>query len=262
MAEAMRLAEYPSDEMRDERQACPKSVSRLQVYVQKEHVNPAEPAIGRIFEDGNSMDCRISPAVDRDMLATQMIWLSPFFIKSIESGGGALIHGALAERHGAGVIFAGPGGIGKTTVSRRLAKPWQSLSDDMTLIERDANGAYWAHPWPTWSSFMWGGKGETWNVSCAVPLRAIFILEQADHTRLQETGSGQAAMLLQEVADQASFFAYDNIDLNRARRHRLDRFKSVCSISQKVPTCILHTSLIEPFAGKLEQFIEKPIHVA
>jgi SynChlorMet cassette protein ScmC len=251
IAAAMGLAEHEWDEG----QAGMRPVSQLQVYVQKE--NSSFPGAGKVFEDGDSIVCRIDPAVDRDMLATQMIWLSPFLIQSIESRGGALIHGALAERHGCGAIFAGRGGVGKSTVSGRLPYPWRSLSDDMTLIDRDADGAYWAHPWPTWSRFMWGGEGGIWNVQYAVPLRAIFILEQADHTMLQDAGTGQAAMLLQEVADQASFFAYDNIDRNRARRHRLDRFNSVCAIAKKVPTGILHTSLTVPFADEIERFIGK-----
>jgi SynChlorMet cassette protein ScmC len=253
MAAAMGLAEHRWED----RQAGLQSVAQLQVFVQKEPVNPSLPGAGRIFENGNSIDCRIGPAIDRDLLAAQMIWLSPFFIQAIESSGGALIHGALAERNGAGVIFAGPGGIGKTTICKRLPHPWRCWSDDMTLIERDASGAYRAHPWPTWSRFMWGGEGGTWNVQSSVPLRAIFILEQSGQTRLQKTGTGQSAMLLQEVADQASFFAYDNIDCNQARRHRLDRFNSICSIAQKVPTGILHTNLDTPFADTIENFIDK-----
>jgi SynChlorMet cassette protein ScmC len=252
MAAAMELSEHPWSEGRP----CLEPVSRLQVYVQKEPLRDCLPGAGKIYENGSSMDCHIGPAVDLDLLATQMIWLSPFFVRSIESRGGALIHGALAERNGSGVIFAGPGGIGKTTVSKRLPHPWRSLSDDMTLIECDANGDYRAHPWPTWSRFMWGGDGGTWKVQKSVPLRAIFILEQAVHTRLQQTGNGQAVMLLQEVADQASFFAYDSIDRNRARRYRIERFNSICAISQKVPVPILHTSLSSPFADAIKPFIE------
>ncbi len=196
----------------------------------------------------DGLECRMPPAADIDKLATDMIWLSPFLAQQVQSRGGALIHGALAEWGGCGVIFAGPGGVGKSTISRRLPSPWRSLSDDMTLIDRDANGAYWAHPWPTWSRFMWGGEGGSWDVQRALPLRAIFILEQADRTQIEPCGAWQAAMLLQEVADQASFFAYDSLDCDCARRFRIERFNSVCAIAKQIPTAILRTSLSEPFA--------------
>ncbi len=221
--------------------------SRLQVEVWPE-VKPAMPGTGEDSGNGDFIVCRISPADQQDLLATQMIWLSPFFVQAIESRGGVLIHGALAERDGCGVIFAGPGGIGKSTVSRRLPPPWRSLSDDMTLIERGDDGRYLAHPWPTWSRFMWGGPGGTWDVSRAVPLKAVYILDKAEHTECRAVGTGQAAMLLQEVADQASFFAYDNVDRDRARNHRTARFNSVCGIAFSVPVSILMTSLSQPFA--------------
>jgi SynChlorMet cassette protein ScmC len=230
--------------------------SYIQLYVQNDHLTASLPGTGRIFVDGKSTVCHIDPAFDRDMLATQMIWLSPFFTQAIGARGGALIHGALVEWHGSGVIFAGPGGIGKSTLCGRLPQSWRSLSDDMTLIDRDADGNYWAHPWPTWSRFMWGGEGATWDVSSAVPLKAIFILEQGKKTKIVSCGAGQSAMLLDEVADQASFFAYDSLDRDGARRHRINRFNSMCGMAQKVPTSVLHTSLTLPFANELEHFLE------
>lgn len=255
MAAAMGLAAHSLDRGREQ----PQSASQLQICVRNEPLNLSLPGTGRIFEDGNSTICHITPAIDRDMLATQMIWLSPFLIQSIQSWGGGLIHGALAERNGCGVIFAGPGGIGKSTVCERLPQSWRSLSDDMTLIERDADGVYWAHPWPTWSRFMWGGEGGTWDVSYAVPLQAVFILEQAEETKIVSCGAGRSAMLLDEVADQASFFAYDSLARECARRHRINRFNSMCAMAQKIPTAILHTSLTELFISQLEQFLEKSV---
>jgi SynChlorMet cassette protein ScmC len=93
--------------------------------------------------------------------------------------GGLLIHGALAEYNGYGVILAGISGIGKTTASYMLKQPWHSLSDDETLVVRDETGVYHAHPWPTWSRFYDRGPGSSWEVERAVPLIAIFFLSQS-----------------------------------------------------------------------------------
>jgi SynChlorMet cassette protein ScmC len=251
MAEAMGL---PADAMKSGDKT--PLLSQLQLFVQPEERQEFLPGTGTIQESGEALICRLAPAADRDVLATQMIWLSPFFTNAVERSGGALIHGALVEWKESGIIFAGPGGIGKSTLCRRLPESWKSLSDDMTLVDRDADGNYWAHPWPTWSRFMWGGSGSTWHVSSSVPLKAIFILEQGTETKIVSCGAGQSAMLLDEVADQASFFAYDSLNREHARRHRVNRFNSVCALAQSIPTAILHTSLTLPFSDELEHFLE------
>ena len=89
---------------------------------------------------------------------------------SSEKNGGLLVHGALAEWNGIGVILAGPGGVGKTTASKRLPRPWRSLSDDNTLIVKSPDGTYWAHPWPTWSRYRQGDMSGSWDVQAAVKL--------------------------------------------------------------------------------------------
>ncbi len=59
--------------------------------------------------------------------------------------GGFLVHGAALVRPGGGaVLFAGPSGAGKTTMTRRLPG-WTALADDTVLIEWDAGqGAFYA----------------------------------------------------------------------------------------------------------------------
>ncbi|MBL8786628.1 MAG: hypothetical protein JNJ59_17115 [Deltaproteobacteria bacterium] len=56
--------------------------------------------------------------------------------------GGLLLHAsAMVDPEGRGVVFLGPSGEGKTTLTRRL--PWQVLSDDAALVWRDATGSGW-----------------------------------------------------------------------------------------------------------------------
>lgn len=87
-----------------------------------------------------------------------MVHGASVIVLDVENRGGLLLHGALAECKRQGVILAGPGTVGKTTASRRLRLPWHSLSDDATLVVRDRAGRFGAHPWPTWSRFMFGGS--------------------------------------------------------------------------------------------------------
>ncbi len=107
-----------------------------------------------------------------------------------------------------GILLAGPGTVGKTTASNRLPPPWRSLGDDAALVVRDADGCYWAHPWPTWSRFYSAdgspGPGGSWDVQRAVPLRAIFFLSQSPNDRAEPLNSTQAAALLMEVVQHVS----------------------------------------------------------
>ena len=61
--------------------------------------------------------CVLSPPTDRDMLTIQMMRLSLEIVRDVQSRGGLLLHGALAENGSTGVILTGPGQVGKTTAS-------------------------------------------------------------------------------------------------------------------------------------------------
>ena len=50
--------------------------------------------------------------------------------RDAQTRGEVLLHGALAEKDGIGVILAAPGGTGKTTASDRLLAPWRSRCDE------------------------------------------------------------------------------------------------------------------------------------
>ena len=100
------------------------------------------------------------------------------YLRSFDSGG-LILHGALIERNGRSVLLAGPGGAGKSTLSRRLPLHWYVLSDDQSLVVVDDQNRYLAHPVPTCSDHLWHGSERSWNVQCHVPLAAIFFIEQA-----------------------------------------------------------------------------------
>ncbi len=170
-----------------------------------------------------------------------------------QARGAALLHGALAEREGRGVVLAGPGGVGKTTLSRRMALPWHSLSDDATLVVRDAQGAYWAHPWPTWSQFITDGPGGTWDVQHAVPLRGIFFLARAERDLAERVGAGHAVTLLVEVAEQAWWGMTPHMSNEEKRASRLQRFDNICALAKAVPCYRLDFTLTGEFWREIER---------
>ncbi len=206
-------------------------------------------------ESEDTVVCLIGPANNGNALALQLKRLSLTICLQAQNHRGVLLHGALAEWKGNGIILAGPWGIGKTTASQRLESPWRSLCDDLTLVVRDKQGTYWAHPWPTWSRFVSGGPGGAWDVQHAVPLKSIFFLVQAHAELVESVGEGQAACLLVESAEQAWWELYRSIREDERRTFRVQRFTSICTMAQIVPTYLLHLSLTGSFWQEIEKVI-------
>jgi SynChlorMet cassette protein ScmC len=182
-----------------------------------------------------------------------LLRLSLVFARQVQVRGGVLLHGALAQRDGMGVILAAPGGTGKTTASNRLQAPWRSLCDDTTLVVRDAQGNYWAHPWPTWSLFLDGEPGGTWDVQNAVPLKGIFFLAQAVEDRVERIGSGHAVSMLVECEEQVSTLIARGLCKEEFRVIYLERFNSLCSLAKVVPAHMLHISLTGAFWQEMDK---------
>lgn len=208
------------------------------------------------FDDEGFAVCVLRPCNHSDGLYIQLMQLSLIIAREAQARGGILIHGALAERNGTGVILAAPGGTGKTTASDRLPAPWHSLCDDTTLVVRDSQGNYRAHPWPTWSRFLDGGPGGTWDVQSAVPLKGIFFLSHAVEDRVASVGTGHAVSLLVECVKQASMFMAQGLSKEETRALHLERFNNLCALARVVPAHILHISLTGAFWQEIEQMLE------
>ena len=205
-----------------------------------------------IFEDQNTI-CAVFSNESREMRAFQLMHLSLIICRDVQDRSGVLLHGALAEWNGNGVILAGPGGRGKTTASRRLPRHWQSFCDDTTLVVCDKNGVYRAHPWPTWSTFMFNGPGGTWNVQHAVPLKGIFFLEQSHEDASKPLRIPQSICLLNESAEQVSWFMPGHDEKNALRELRLQRFDNICNLAKIIPSYLLRMGSEGTFWQEIER---------
>ena len=90
----------------------------------------------------------------------------------------SMVHGALMERDGRGMLLCGPSGIGKSTTARRMAdEGFSVLADDCFLLRRDACGRDWARPLLMWSAYLFGKET---LVECDArrefPVSRLFIL--------------------------------------------------------------------------------------
>jgi len=249
---AMQLGPPPSDVESPSRPGHPFRLL-VKVDAQMPETNYYVP----LASDNNGVAiCILRPCHDRVGPNVNLGKLSLVFARETQARGGVLIHGALAELDGDGVVLAAPGGTGKTTASYRLPAPWHSLSDDTTLVVRDAHGRYWAHPWPTWSRFMHGGSGGSWDTQKAVPLKGIFFLSRASEDRVERVGLGHAVHLLAEGVRQASQFMPHGLFNQELHAHHLERFNNLCSLVRVIPAHVLHISLTGAFWNEIERTLK------
>ena len=206
--------------------------------------------------NGGTVVCILRPCAQWCGPYVNLVRLSLILAREVQARRGILLHGALAEKDGRGVILTAPGGTGKTTASRRLPAPWRSLCDDTTLVVRDSQGRYWAHPWPTCSRFQNEGPGGTWDVQKAVPLAAIFVLAQASENRVERVGPGHAVSLLVEGVKQASQFMPLGLFKEEVRALHLEGFNNLCAMARAIPAYVLHISRTGPFWQEIERTME------
>ena len=182
--------------------------------------------------------------------------ISLALVRAAQQNGAVLLHGALAERAGLGVVLAGPGGIGKTSASNRLPPPWRSLCDDATLVVRDPTGVFWAHAWPTWSRFVSeDGRGGSWDVQHAVPLRALFFLKQGSHDASDSMDVKKAAALLVESAQQAGLGMGRGLSAADKRALHLERFETIYALAKAIPVFKLQLTRTGEFWSEIEMVI-------
>lgn len=217
------------------------TLRRLIVEVKGHEAQPVElfTRTHMRFEDDDTIIFTLIPDANGEVPELPVVHLSMVICWDSQNRGGVLLHGALAEWKGNGVILAGPGGRGKTSASKRLPHHWQSFCDDATLVMPDQGGVYWAHPWPTWSKFMFDGPGGSWDVQHAVPLKGIFFLQQAQMDDFEPLGIAEAACLFNEVSEQVFSPMLQSVQRNEVRALRLKRFDNICALAQSIPSYVL-----------------------
>jgi SynChlorMet cassette protein ScmC len=174
----------------------------------------------------------------------------PIYQRSIKLGG-LPIHAALVELSGRGVLLAASGDTGKSTCCRRIPEPWKPLCDDETLVVLSPHKKYRAHPFPTWSDYLWQHAENTWSVQYSVPLEAIFFLEQSKTDEVIPVGEGEAAVFLNESATQVCEKFWRKMDGEFQRKFRRQLFLNACQIAHCIPAFRLRVSLHGRFWEKM-----------
>ncbi len=177
--------------------------------------------------------------------------LFPVYRKVFQSGG-MTVHAALVEWNGKGIIIAAKSQTGKSTSCRRLPSPWKVLGDEEAIVVRDHQGSYLAHPFPTWSDYYERKLKKSWDVQRSVPLKAVFLLEQADRVEISPIGQGKAAIRLCHRAVEKAAMSWWCVDLEERKFLREKLFINACDLVTAIPTFILRTNLTGKFWEAME----------
>jgi SynChlorMet cassette protein ScmC len=178
--------------------------------------------------------------------------LYPIYQKSIGRGG-LPFHAALIEKKGAGVLLAASGDTGKSTCCRRLAANWTPLCDDEALVIADKEKRFRAHPFPTWSDYMYRGSDNTWDIQYSVPLCGVFFLEQSDTDETIALGQGEAAALVNKSVTQVCEKYWRTGSREFQRNFRRQVFNNAYALAKNIPAFKLRVSLNGRFWEKIEQ---------
>jgi len=178
--------------------------------------------------------CEIRTGDNLTEKISMSVSLYPIY-KSGLSYGCMPFHAALLEKNGRGFLIAAPGGVGKSTCCRRVPSPWHPLCDDEVFVVRDKLGSYHAHPFPTWSEYMYHDSDRTWNVQYHVPLAGIFFLMQSEVDEVKPLTQGKAAIHIYNAALEA----WNRFRMSQRTEIRRGIFENACNITKVVPSFIL-----------------------
>jgi SynChlorMet cassette protein ScmC len=230
-----------------------------QSYYAERKVEPGSP-LAPIDSDEGERDSDTVETIpfywesdDKSGTPIQLQRLSLTLVRRAERDGALLLHAGLVADETGGVLLAGPSGAGKSTATERIPSPWRGLSDDLSLVVADRSGKYWAHPWPTWSTFDNGGQGGMWEVSQAVPLRGVFFLTKGTRDRVTPISGGEAVCALNANVREASMIRLLDLSPADVRESNLRRFENVCRLAESVPVHNLQLGMFGAFWKKIER---------
>lgn len=108
---------------------------------------------------------------------------------------GVLLHACAVSHAGAGYVFAGRSGAGKSTVARLLSHTAQVLSDELVVVQRSPEG------WKVFSTPFWGEFAQP-GANQSAPLEAIYLLQHAKQHRVEHVPLRRALSALLQCSLQ------------------------------------------------------------
>jgi hypothetical protein len=115
---------------------------------------------------------------------------------------GTFIHSCGIENKGAGYIFAGPSGYGKSTIAK-LSKPKTILCDEMVLLRKDNYGGKTVYGTPF--------TGESESINRGAPCKGIYFIEQSLVNELLPVSRMSGAITLMKEGIMGNFLSLKGV---------------------------------------------------
>ena len=173
--------------------------------------------------------------------------------------GAVPFHAGLVAKNDTACILTGRSQAGKSTCCKRIPRSWRVLSDDEALVVPSQTNRYVAHPFPTWSDYInRGEERKSWPVETAVPLGAVFFLQQGPTDEVVPLGPGRTAVFTEtlswpEVLPPFIKWAPETVAMLRKKL-----FENACQLALSVPSFLLRVSLTGHFWEKMEEVLDMP----
>jgi len=209
----------------------------------------------RIWSPPNTRDlvCEFYNIPEHFVSAMMFLSLDPIYKRAIWCGGFPL-HAALTEHSGRAFLLTGGHDAGKTTCCNRLPGTWRALCDDETFVLNGRDG-YYAHPFPRWSAYLYDLPQQPLDVSQGVPLAAIFFLEKAARQEIALIGLAEAAVRINESANQACLRRMHGFETLVRWELRTRIFDNACKLARRVPAYVLRISKACRFWEAIEEVV-------
>lgn len=201
--------------------------------------------------------CEVIDVQDHERSVESMVRATFPLMRDLVGLGGFPMHAALVARDEMGIGLVASGGTGKSTSSRRIPPPWRSLCDDTFLVLPEGSGAFEAHPFATWSDYLWKRAEPTWDATRHVPLKALFFLKQAESDKVVPIGRGEAAIYVGRSANEILAPFLRRYETKPARDFRTKVFDNACALAKRIPAYLLEISLEGKFWEEIERVLDR-----
>ncbi len=207
---------------------------------------------------GEEIDFAIHVKVGDDAVDSYLaMWYALFFIyqKSL-SKKAVPLHAALIAKEGRGVVLIGAGGAGKSTCCARLPLEWQAICDDEVLVVHDGEGKYYAHPFPTWSNFLFNKEGtRRWDIQQSFLIKGLFFITQEEKDTILPLNKTESAVMLNHSAHQVydKYLRSMGVIQNKIFNGML--LNNAIQLAGKIPSFVLGVSLKGRFWEKIGEML-------